>query len=54
VLYGFDDARAWAGLLLAQGFVVRKLEWVTMEVHSPTAEQLAIGVDPRHPCKQRD
>jgi hypothetical protein len=44
VPYGFHDAQAWVGLLRAHGFVVRELDWVTLEVRSPTAEQLAVGL----------
>jgi len=44
VPYGFYDAEAWRGLLCAQDFQVKDLEWITLQAHSPTAERLACGL----------
>jgi SAM-dependent methyltransferase len=44
VPYGFHDARPWGDLLRVHGFAEPEFEWMTLEAHSPTAEQLAVGL----------
>jgi SAM-dependent methyltransferase len=44
VPYGFHDVGAWRDLLTTHGFAEQGLESVTLEVRSPTAELLAVGL----------
>jgi ubiquinone/menaquinone biosynthesis C-methylase UbiE len=44
VPHGFSDASAWEELLRAHRFAQPAFERVTLELHSPAAEQLALGL----------
>jgi SAM-dependent methyltransferase len=44
VAYGCGDVDAWRSLLAAHNFEVKELEWTRMQLYSPTAEHLALGL----------
>jgi SAM-dependent methyltransferase len=44
VAYGSGDVDAWRSLLAAHHFEVRELEWTKVQLYSPTAERLALGL----------
>jgi hypothetical protein len=42
--YGVGDAHLWRALVREHQFSEPRVEWLTLEVRSPTAQQLAIGL----------